>query len=163
MVFQYATTFLAGSGLTALATTIYERYEMGKERKQAYFNKLILRPELFRYLTGLTEMYDSLIDLRELRRAGKVMLFVDGKAKTIKSEVELFSQVSPKIKETEEQRKQLRESGVYFLVPRKLQMAINNLWWNLPKYPSVTDAAIKKYEVLMEELRECLAKELGID
>lgn len=154
---------LGGSGLTGIATTIYERHEMSKESKREYFNKLILKPEFFRYLTGLTEMYDFLNDLLALRQTGKVVMSVDGKLKTIESEIELLSHAYPAIK-MEEAMKQFKESGVYFLLPGKLQTAINNLWDNFPRnYASVTKTDIEKYKVLMKELRECLTKQLGIE
>ena len=107
------------------------------------------------------EMWDVLrLDLPELRQTGKVVKLVDGKPTTFTSELELVSQTFPKF---DDKVKQLRESGIYFLMPRKLQTAINDIWSNLPFPMSATDAQIGKLAELMTKLRDYLTKELGID
>lgn len=137
---------------------------MSKESRREYFNKLILRPELFRFLTDIVQLYDYMQDSLQLKQTGRAVAYVDGKPKIITSELELQLPVKEFLAQTQSSRNRLRESGVYFLVPRKLQAAINNLWSNLPEeFTSVTDADIEKYEELMDELRDCLTKELGID
>jgi hypothetical protein len=155
---------LGGSGLTGIATTIYERHEMSKESKRRYISDLIMRPELFKYLTEVTEMYDFRRDFLELKQTGKVMIIVDGKPKMITSDDELLPRLSKSVVQQEETMKKFRESGAYFLLPNKLKTAINNLMYNLPsRYSTVKELDIEKCEELMDELRDCLRKELGIE
>jgi len=170
MVFQYLIAFLAGSGLTGILTTIYERHQMSRESRRAYIRELILKPEFFRYLTGLTETIEFWDELQELRqRPTTYATYINGVLTPVKSEEELFKIALPTFEKYDKLLKEVRESGVFYLVPAKVNKAINNILSGFPslshfeEFQSITEAQVKRYIELITELRRSLTKEMGID
>jgi hypothetical protein len=167
---QFVASFLAGTGLTALATAYYERREQRKERTRDYFRELVLTSDFFRFMTQLWQVCQVVRSYAEIKEIGSTRLLKsDGSCITVKDTSLIENEYSKLIDEIYASSWKVFETGAYFLLPYHLRGAIGNaspegLLEELKKQSSSSAMSqiVKDYRGQLEEIRKEIMDLLGL-
>lgn len=163
---QYVTTFLTGSGITALITALYERRQEAREAAREHFRQVVLTPEFFKYVYAIAEISLVVSALDEFTRTGKTSVVEHGKRITFRghrgndSLTRLMLRRGDRLNST---RWRFESTAAYFLMPNKTRESLTQLREMLNKLSApITQQYLTEFREKFDSLEEVLTKTLGI-